>query len=265
MNNEQIDALRHNYIAYFRLFGGQHRIHFHADDTSAWIVANGPPGNHILRAQFGPGAQAERQIDQLLAAVHRRTAGIRWLLFPQDEPADLGERLLARGLAAEEGDFWLFHRLDDLPDGPQPPDFSVAPVADLPSLRAWWTASAQGFGTNQKAAQVWYDAYRRHYQRRGFGTGAHAVQVVGRLGREIVTSATLLLAAGIAGIYDVSTRPEFRGRGYGSALTGWLLAEARRRGYAWAGLQTSDAVEFYQRLGFAVGFREQEFFWSAAE
>ncbi len=257
-NLELIEALRQNYIAYFQLFHGQHGICVHVDQDVAWIIANGPPGNHILRATL-PAGRVDEGIDELLGTIGRRTGGIRWLLFPADRPLDLRDRLRRRGLSTGVGDHWMFRPLDQLPTQLSP--CCISPVKDLVGLRAWWKASALGFGTTQRAAQPWYDAYRRH----SFGRNAYAINFVGQVDRMTVTSATLVLAGGIAGIYDVSTLPAFRGRGYGKALTCQLLKYAREKGFSHAGLQTADAVQFYQGLGFETGYQEEEFFWAAGE
>jgi GNAT superfamily N-acetyltransferase len=48
----------------------------------------------------------------------------------------------------------------------------------------------------------------------------------------------------------------FRGRGLGSAVFGWAIAEARRRGCSLVQLTTdksrADAHRFYERLGFVA-------------
>ncbi len=253
-----IEALRQNYIEYFRLFHGQHGIRVHVESDAAWIIANGPPGNHILRANLSQTA-TDQDIDALLAVIARYTGGVRWLLFPQDRPPDLRRRLASRGLQTGTGDHWMFCRLQHLPARSHTSRLRVRRVRNKPDLRAWWTASALGFGTTQRAAQPWYDAYRRH----GFGRSASVRNFIGQVERDTVASATLVLAGGIAGIYDVSTLPAYRGRGYASALIRHLLAQARQEGFFHAGLQTRDATDLYRKLGFETGFQEEEFFWSA--
>ena len=259
MNNTAlIEALRSNYIEYFRLFHNQHGIRVHVDHETAWIIANGPPGNHILRTNL-PSPDTEGGIDAMLSTISSQTGGIRWLLFPQDRPRDLRDRLKRRGLIAGRGDLWMFRELQHLPECRPPTSFHISPVVDLPGLRAWWTASALGFGTSQRAAQRWYDAFRRH----GFGRGPHVTNYVGKIDRTVVTTATLNLTRGMAGIYDLSTPPQYRGNGFATALVYELLAQARSQGLAYAGLQTGDAEQFYQSLGFNTGFREEELFWAA--
>ena len=257
-NTALIEALRSNYIEYFRLFHNQHGIRVHVDQETAWIIANGPPGNHILRTNL-PSPDTEGGVDALLSRISSHTGGIRWLLFPQDSPGDLRHRLKRRGLITGRGDLWMFRQLQHLPNRRPPTSICISPVRDLPALRAWWAASALGFGTSQRAAQRWYDAFRRH----GLGHRPQVINYLGKIDKTVVTTATLILSGGIAGIYDLSTPPQYRGNGFASALVNELLAQARRQGYAHAGLQTGDAEPFYKGLGFNTGFQEEEFFWAA--
>ena len=72
----------------------------------------------------------------------------------------------------------------------------------------------------------------------------------------------LLLAGGIACIWDVSTVPEHRGKGYGSCLTRVGLEDARRKGYRYASLNSSDlGYPVYRSLGFNVEFAIPEYRW----
>lgn len=242
----------------------------HEDAETAWFVANGPPGNHLLRADFnveGTGAGprrrtralADEKIDRLLETIGGLTGGIRWLVFPWDRPSDLADRLANRGLVPGEGNVWMFRSLSGIRVERSTRSAGIEQVGDRPALRAWWAASAQGFGASQRATQPWYDAYRRRLDR----DDSYALQFVGVAGGRTTSSATLILAEGIAGIYDVSTVPRFRGRGFGTAMVNHLLAAAGRRGYSHAGLQTSGHSDFYARLGFERGFQEREYIWSA--
>ena len=55
---------------------------------------------------------------------------------------------------------------------------------------------------------------------------------------------------GVAGIYSVATKKDFRGRGIGSSLAWAAANEARRQGISTAVLQSSEAGKgVYPRLG----------------
>lgn len=52
-----------------------------------------------------------------------------------------------------------------------------------------------------------------------------------------------------AGIYFIGTRHEFRGKGYGTAITKWMLAQTRR--YPAVLHASPDGASMYMRMGFA--------------
>lgn len=75
---------------------------------------------------------------------------------------------------------------------------------------------------------------------------------VGYLEGEPVAVSSLVMAAGLAGIYAVATLPAARRRGIGAAMTLHAMAEGKRRGARHAVLQaTPMGLPVYERLGFA--------------
>ena len=123
-------------------------------------------------------------------------------------------------------------------------------------LEEWKQVSAEGFGGD---FQIFYDAYARH----GFGPDAFSLHYIGYLNDELVTSSTLLLAGGIAGIYDVSTPPSFRRQGFGGAITFAAMQEAQNRGYQYAWIWSSPmGKSLYRKLSFvAADFGIREYRW----
>jgi ribosomal protein S18 acetylase RimI-like enzyme len=88
-----------------------------------------------------------------------------------------------------------------------------------------------------------------------FGTAAlrmpGARWYVGRAGADIVATALGLTADGATGIFNVATKPEWRRRGYGSALTARAARDGFADGAELAYLHSSpDGHAVYRRLGF---------------
>jgi GNAT superfamily N-acetyltransferase len=124
-------------------------------------------------------------------------------------------------------------------------------VASTTKGRIGWQESRP-----QPGPSHFYAGYARH----GFGKEAFSLHYIGYLDDQPVTAATLLLVDGIAGLFDISTPPDFRRQGFGSAISWRLLQEAQTHGYQQAYVWSSQLGRgVYQRVGFvpvALGMRE---------
>lgn len=71
-----------------------------------------------------------------------------------------------------------------------------------------------------------------------------------------IASITLSMKAGLARIDDVSTCPEFQGKGYGTHIVRYVLSEAKRLGASYCFLESSDSgFAIYQKPGFEPLFK----------
>jgi GNAT superfamily N-acetyltransferase len=245
--------IQENLIAYMRLFAGLPGIHVH-DSDSFWIVSRqGAPGDMVLRANW-PDENVEEHIDLLFEQVGQQIDHIDWMVFPGDRPADLNQRLEARGMPGGPGGTWLWADLASIGPGPTvPAEFHIEPVRSDAQLAEWVRLSEAGFEADLGR---FYDAYARH----GYGPGAFSRHYTGYLGNTPVTTGTLLNAGSTASIYDVSTPPAYRHQGLGGAITHALMREVRSLGYADTWIWSSPmAKSVYQALGYVeadFGLRE---------
>lgn len=259
-NSELTPRIQKNMVAYMRLFGGLDGMVMedvtNPDDSSFWFVCKKPgPGHCILRARWSEET-VEEHIDALLARIGEHIDEIDWQVYPGDRPADLSKRLEARGMPAGRGGNWMWASLENLNPPPTlPSGFRIEQVRDDRMMAEWLCLSLAGFaerevvGFQESHAELasFYEAYARH----GYGTQAFSLHYIGYLGDQAVTSGTLLDTGGTASIYDVSTPPAFRRKGFGSAITYALMEEIRYRGYQETWIWGSDeAVNVYARLGF---------------
>jgi GNAT superfamily N-acetyltransferase len=280
-NIETVDQIQTNMIAYFRLFAGLPGITLVEEDVT-WIVSGKrEPGNHVLQTQI-PSDSIDHRIDEIINQIGQSTDQVDWYVFPSCQPADLGERLAARGLAGGPdgtwtlvgkiggpGGNWMLVDLSALPSTPPLSDhfasghFHVEYVCNQPMLAEWLLTSCAGFGhtvppLDRLEEQPFYAAYARH----GFGADAYSLHYIGYLDDQPVTSATLLLAGGIAGLFDISTPLAHRRQGFGSAITWAMLQEAQKRGveqaYVWSSAMGKGV---YRGVGFVpaeIGMREYQ-------
>jgi GNAT superfamily N-acetyltransferase len=253
---EIVDQMQENLIAYFRLFAHLPGARFVEADVTWFVNAGAEPGNHLLRTYID-GDSIDQRIDAIISQISQHTDHIDWLVFPGCRPTDLGKRLEARGMRGGPGGIWMLADLASLTSAPTVPDgFHIEQVCDTTKLEVWKQISSEGFGGD---AQIYYDAYARH----GFGPGAISLHYIGYLGDVPVTSSTLLVAGGIASVYDVSTPPALRRQGFGGAITFAMLQEAQRRGYRYAWIWSSQLGQsVYRKLGFvAADFGVREYQW----
>lgn len=253
---EKIDRMQENLIAYHRIFAGLPEVTFTDEDYIWFFNSAGMESGNIMRTQIS-GPDIDGRIEQIINKIGRTTDRIDWLVFPSCRPLDLGKRLEARGMKGGPGGTWMLAHLKSLPPKPSVAgNFGVKYVNGVKMLEEWKRVSAAGFGGN---VQSFYDAYARH----GFGPDAFSLHYIGYLDDEPVTSATLLLAGGIAGIYDVSTPPSLRRRGFGGAITYATMEEAHNRGYQDVWIWSSPmGKSVYSKLGFIPGdFGVREYQW----
>jgi ribosomal protein S18 acetylase RimI-like enzyme len=256
VNTEKPAQIQENMIAYMRLFRDLPGITIEDGDTFWCVCHRGAPGDGILRARW-QAQGVEEQIDQLFEQIGQLIAEIGWMVFPCDQPEDLGQRLEARGMQGTRGGNWLWADLSAIAPAPAVPDgFRIEQVRDDAAMAAWVGISEAGFGGD---LPWFYDAYARH----GYGPDAFSLHYIGYLGDTPVTSGTLLDAGGCASIYDVSTPVALRRQGFGGALTHFLMTEIKKRGYPDTWIWSSDlGKSLYQKLGYLeADFGMREHHW----
>jgi ribosomal protein S18 acetylase RimI-like enzyme len=248
-SDELVDAVERNWRAGVGAFGLAPTTVVRDDPELFWYVTGLPEAafNSVMYANLAPD-RIDAAVAELRALRAEHGVPINWLIGPTSRPLDLADQLVARGFRHLIDLTALAARLEDVHADEAPPaGVVVEPVADAAVYEEWIAAERRGFEMAGELADRFGDL------RRGMGLGRRPGlhHFVGRLDGEPVGTATLLLAAGIAGIYDVSVAPEARRRGIGRALTLAALDAARRQGYAWAFLNASKMGEaLYRRIGF---------------
>jgi ribosomal protein S18 acetylase RimI-like enzyme len=127
----------------------------------------------------------------------------------------------------------------------QPEGLVIQPVEDFHMLQTWADTFITGYGLPPDFVTPFFDLLA------SLGVDLPNRHYLGFLNRVPVTASTLFLGAGVAGIYNVATLPEARGKGLGAAMTLFPLHQARQMGYQAGILQSSEmGFNLYRRLGF---------------
>jgi len=243
-----VTAIEANYWKFWAFFGRSPQVELHDDPEVMWLVSDIPhPGfNGVFRTQLAPG-DIDARIGETLAHFKSRQLPMTWWISPSTRPANLGNHLGACGLThtAEPGMAVDLLALNE--DVPQPSGLEIEHVRDVETLKKFSHAANIGFGMPDLVGNAIFDIEASL----GFEPHLPRHHYVGLLKGEPVATSTLLLGAGVAGIYTVATVPEARGQGIGSAMTLAPLREARAMGYRIGVLHSSQmGLNMYRWLGF---------------
>ncbi len=203
--------------------------------------------NAAVLADLEP-SEVARRIAEAVAWLNARTDRWRWLVGPSSRPADLGDRLIEAGLRQLSDNAGMALDLRGWRSGARlPAGVTTELVTDEAALERWREVQRRGLSLDDASTDAWWQAHRRL-----------AVEAwpplrnwIANLDGEPVAAAALFVGADVAGIYNVCTVPEARGRGIGAAVTGVALDAAVAQGLDLAVLGASDmGYSVYRRLGF---------------
>jgi predicted GNAT family acetyltransferase len=204
--------------------------------------------NGVLRTRLD-ASEVDDVIDATLAYFEWRDVPMNWAVEPSAKPDDLADRLVAKGLVHNgANDPGMAMELETLGSAPERPD--NLKVEHVPT-NEW-----QGDLADVLAAGFGFPGSTHKDFIRILAAGSDArpgtlYGYVGRLDGRPVATSLLVLTGGAAGIYNVTTVEDARGKGIGTAMTYEPLVEARDQGYKIAILQSSEmGLNAYKRLGF---------------
>jgi GNAT superfamily N-acetyltransferase len=214
----------------------------HAEFDTVTVNASGLPsaffnGAFAAGVAVDPSSTIASTIDFFGA---RNLPFLLWVRSGGDD--DLVEAGHAAGLRDAGGPpLMILPVIDGIPEPPPGLDVRIASSPD--ELNDHASVVAGGFGMPIEFARVILGV--------ALLEDPDAAMAVGYIGGRPVTTALLARSGETAGVYNVATLDEHRGRGYGAAATWAVIGEGARRGCTHAVLQSSDAgYPVYARMGF---------------
>lgn len=248
-----MDAVERNWRASVGAFGLAPTTVVRDDSELFWYVTGLPDAafNSVMYANLTP-ERVDAAVDELFCLRATYDVPMGWLVGPTSRPTDLPARLEAHGLRHHVTLTPMTLALASVQAAPVPiPGLTIERVADTAGLAEWIAAETRGFQSTGALGRG-LAALRRGM---GIGHGTPLYHLLGRMNGRPVATATYLLAGGIVGVYDVSTVPEARQRGIGTAMTVAALQAGRAAGYEIGFLQPSAmGRNLYERLGFRECF-----------
>jgi GNAT superfamily N-acetyltransferase len=231
------------------------------DDGETKVFLTGIPSpvfNGVFQSQLDAG-RLDTQIEDTMAAFRAIGAPMYWWTGPATRPSDLASHLQAHGLQHEYDFPGMAIDLLTLGDAEPLAGLAIERVGVARSLRTWGDVLARGFALPAFVGDAFLDAFVRT----GLGGDLPWRWYLGLLEGEPVATSLLAVSAGVAGVYYVSTLPEARRRGIGTAMTLRPLLDGWELGYRAGILRSSEmGVRVYRSLGFREYCKIGRYVWS---
>lgn len=224
----------------------------HREDGAVWFTTGLPSvnDNGILRDGL-PSVHPDAAIERLLQPFLAGGLPLMWWRFvgEADEDAAVASALARHGFVLDSDRPGMGLDLARSSPPPLPHGVTIHRVRDEAMFGGWADVVGRAFDDpdfvdgNSVVMGL----------RIGFGDDAPFRHYLCRLEGDWVGASTLSLGAGVAGLANIATVPEHRGRGIGSSAAGAALTDARAMGLRIAALSADDAgVRVYEKLGFAT-------------
>ena len=184
----------------------------------------------------------------MLASVHFDARGLEWAYWVCEDWMNTSVRRRSRQVFEREG---LRHSVE-LPGMAAErllPPAKTMPHIDIRRVRNG-RAAPDFCGIGSVCFHVPIAWFREVFD--SDGVWEQFAAYVGYVEGEPVSTAAVVLGAGVLGVYNVATLPEQQGRGYGEAVMRYALDDARRiTGIERSILQSTPAgLRLYQRMGY---------------
>jgi GNAT superfamily N-acetyltransferase len=221
--------------------------------------------NGVLRSDLS-GEDPGSEVDRLLAPFRSRSLPMSWWVFaPIGGPARAVDGALrSHGFTLDSDRPGMGLDLAGLRPAVPPAGATVERVRDAESFGEWGMVVGRAFqdqdfsnGPSVRAGLAM-----------GFGDDVPFRHYLCRIDGAPVGASTLSLGAGVvggsgvAGLANIATVPERRGRGIGVAVAGAALQEARALGLRIGALSADQAgIHVYEKLGFHAVSRHLTYVW----
>ena len=198
-----------------------------------------------VNPHFGSTLPLERKFRHCENVFSQHGLPILFRMTPFSQPSGLEEALAARGYVAFDDTLVQARALESAPDLPE---CGSSITIGAPDAHAFVDAVAD----LRQSAPEQRDAHLERLAHSPLGQRFVVVREAAR----VVCTAQIAVEGDLAGVYDVVTAEDARGRGHATLACAWLLSWAWQHGAHAAYLQVSadnaPALAIYRKLGFAT-------------
>jgi GNAT superfamily N-acetyltransferase len=214
--------------------------------------------NRVMHTSLRP-VEADQAIGEVKQYYESDRLPFTWQVDPWDKPRDLAKKLEGAGFVREETP-GMAVTIDEMVEPVKPDGFSYSRVDSPEKLDAYARLMVKAYGMPEHTWD-WFVGGLKHI---GVVDGFRSY--IGYLDGKPVATSSILYSDGVAGLYNVATLPEARGRGIGGIISYVPFIDASERGYRFGVLHsTRMGYNVYKRIGFEEICKLIRYQWNPAE
>jgi len=250
-----------NSVNYIKFIASLPRFEIHEEPDIFWISADAPVFyfNSVFDARLN--GNAEQKIETIMEFFHGRRDWFTWHIIPSSQPENLAQLLMALGAELLETIPYMAVDLDDVQrEIPLPSDFTWTTVRTHDDLASWTSIYCHARGYPESAYKLF-----NIFADLDLTEKSPFQLILGYLGNTPVSTYSVFMDDETAGFYSLTTLPEARGHGIGTAISIAAADLAAERGYQIATLLSEPpSRNICKRLGFVDGFGAMDIYRLAA-
>lgn len=186
----------------------------------------------------------EKERNDIIQLYQRHSSSLCWEIWPTDTPPNREEMLKQNGFQYHRDYPTMSIPIDKIADEPLE-GLDIRKVTDEIQAAIFAVLFQEIYGLPDSIKEDLLNTISRK------GYDQDYLNYIGYVRGEPVCIASMFYGAGVAGIYNVGTKQEHSRKGYGSRVTAFPLLEAKKKGFEYAVLQSSDMAEkVYEQMGF---------------
>jgi len=250
-------VVEQNSVNYIKFIASLPRFEIHEEQDVFWISADAPVFyfNSVFNARLN--RNAEEKIEKISQFFRPRRDWFTWHIIPSSQPDNLAQLLMARGAELLESLPYMAVDLEEMQlDFPTPSDFTWTTVRTHDELASWTSIYCHARGYAESAYKLF-----NIFADLDLTEECPVQLILGYLGNRPVSTYSVFMDDESAGFYSLTTLPEARGHGIGTAISIAAANIAARRGYQIATLLSEPpSRNICKRLGFVDGFRTMDIY-----
>lgn len=214
--------------------------------------------NRVMQTSLKP-IETDQAISDVKQFFEPEHLPFTWQVDPWDKPRDLAERLEEAGFRRDETP-GMAVKIDELVEPVQPQGFRYERVDSPEKLDTYAWLMVKAYGMPEHAWGWLTGGFKYH------GVVDDFQHYIGYLDGKPVATSSIQYSDGVAGLYNVATLPEARGKGIGAVISHAPFIDALERGYRFGILHsTRMGYNVYKRLGFEEICKLVRYQWNPAE